>query len=195
MKINLLTQILSLIALTLSYGATFTQPSYAQSKKFECGMSRGVPATLVRTTRGTTVPLIRWVDTAFAPPWTPERRCEEISARFQRFYDNGTLNFLRAGSLQGQPVLCVAGEKGGPCLPNGVLVTFKHDRNPQETLQLLLDYRGGSGARPIELSGPSKNAAISSVNDAAYLDVKKFIDQAEAETGAPCRAGQPAWKC
>lgn len=192
MKINLLTQILSIIAFTLSYGATFTQPSSAQSKKFFCGMSRGVPATLVRTSRGN-LPIIRWVDAAFPPPWTPEQRCEEISARFQRFYDNGTLNFLRAGKHRRQPVLCVASEKGGSCLRDGVLVTLKPDRNPQETLQILLDYRGGSSpAGILELSG---STVVSSVNNAAYLDVKKFIAEAEGSGSATCPAGRPAWEC
>ena len=196
MKLGLFVQMLSVIALTLGSNATITQLSYAQSNqssKFICGMSRGVPATLVRTSRGN-IPIIRWVDTAFPQPYNPEHRCEEISDRFQRFYQNGTLNFLRAGRLKNQSVLCVAGEKGGPCLPEGILVTLKPKTNPQEILEQLLDYRGSSSGGVIELSG--NNTMVSSVNDAAYLNVNKLIVQMESSgTSKTCPAGQPAWKC
>ncbi|PMB00582.1 hypothetical protein CEN50_02630 [Fischerella thermalis CCMEE 5268] len=200
MKLSVFTQILSIAALTLSSTASITQPSHAQTSKFFCGMSRGVPATLVRTSRGN-IPIIRWVDEAFPPPWTPEKRCEEISSRFQRFYDNGTLNFLRAGKLRSQPVLCVASEKNGPCLANGVLVTLKPDRNPRETLQRLLDYRGGSGGVSIDLSGFGTNnnnnsAVVTGGDDTAYVDVKKWINEAESsKSGEFCPVGKPAWQC
>ncbi|MDF5720332.1 MAG: COP23 domain-containing protein [Rhizonema sp. PD37] len=196
MKLGLFAKIISVIGLTLGSNFTVTELSYAQSNqssKFFCGMSRGVPATLVRTSRGN-IPMVRWVDTAFPKPWTPEQRCEEISGRFQRFYQNGTLNFLRAGMLRNQPVLCVASEKGGPCLPDGVLVTLKPKANPQETLEQLLDYRGGSSNGIVELSGNSK--FVYSVNDAAYLSVEKILAQMEGGAKSrTCPAGQPVWQC
>ena len=66
--------------------AAFSQPAEAQSRNtFFCGMSEGKPATIVRTARGN-VPLIVWSNEAFsASGWTPKRRCEDVSARFQRF--------------------------------------------------------------------------------------------------------------
>ncbi|WP_446367025.1 COP23 domain-containing protein [Coleofasciculus chthonoplastes] len=33
------------------------------------------PTTIFRTSRGN-IPVIRWVDQSFPPPWTPARRCE-----------------------------------------------------------------------------------------------------------------------
>jgi Circadian oscillating protein COP23 len=195
MKFGLFIPTLGTIALALSSTAITVQPSYAQSSKFSCGMSGGVPATLVRTSRGK-IPIIRWVDNAFPPPWTPQQRCEEISARFERFYDNGTLNFLRAGKLSNQPVLCVASYKGGSCLPNGVLVTLKAGTNAPLTLQRLLDRQGLGGGRPIELSGGNSNELLSYEKEAAYLNVAKFISEAESSgTGESCPAGKPAWEC
>ncbi|MFN6568616.1 COP23 domain-containing protein [Dendronalium sp. ChiSLP03b] len=195
MKLGSFTRILSTIAIALGSTATLVQPGYTQSSKFYCGMSSGVPATLVRTSRGN-IPVIRWVDNAFPPPWTPQQRCEEISARFQRFYDNGTLNFLRAGKLSNQPVLCVASYKGGSCLPNGVLVTLKVGTNAPLTLQRLLDRQGSGGGRPINLSGGDSKELFSYYKDSAYLDVAKFISQVEnSGTGESCPAGKPAWEC
>ncbi|MBW4624894.1 MAG: COP23 domain-containing protein [Brasilonema octagenarum HA4186-MV1] len=204
MKLNLFADILSpkvrkssalyAVAFTITSTATLTQPSYAQNQKFFCGMSKGVPATLVRTSRGN-IPMIRWVDAGFAPPWIPERRCEDISARFQRFYENGTLNFLRAGKSERQPVLCVAGEKDGPCLPDGVLLTLKPGKDPEDILQQLLNGRGGAGPGIVELSGNTNRDVVSSEKDAAYLDVQKLLSKMEARGSTSCPPGQPLWKC
>ncbi|NMF65837.1 hypothetical protein DP113_22200 [Brasilonema octagenarum UFV-E1] len=204
MKLNLFADILSpkvrkssalyAVAFTITSTATLTQPSYAQNQKFFCGMSKGVPATLVRTSRGN-IPMIRWVDAGFAPPWIPERRCEEISARFQRFYENGTLNFLRTGRSERQPVLCVAAEKGGPCLPEGILLTLKPGKNPEDILQQLFNSRGGASPGIVELGGDSSRDVVSSEKDAAYLDVQKLLSKMEGRESTSCPAGQPLWKC
>ncbi|MBN3897197.1 MAG: hypothetical protein HWQ41_18545 [Nostoc sp. NOS(2021)] len=195
MKLGFFAHILSTIAIALGSTATLIQPGYTQSSKFYCGMSGGVPATLVRTSRGN-IPVIRWVDNTFPPPWTPQQRCEEISARFQDFYDHEKLNFLRAGKFNKQPVLCVASYKGGSCLPDGVLVTLKGDADPRLTLQRLLDRQGLGGGRPIDLSGGDSKELFSYKEDAAYLDVRKFISQVEnSGTGQSCPAGKPAWEC
>ena len=180
MKLRLFTRMLAGVALTFSTSVTLIQPSYAQTNdKFFCGMSGGVPATVVRATRGN-IPMIRWVDTDFPPPWTPQRRCEEISARFQRFYDNGMLNFLKAGRLRGQPVLCVAASRGGPCLENGVVVTLKAGTDPQITLQRILNPRTRAAGGPIELSGGSNDSTISYSNGEAYLDMKAYLGEENA---------------
>ncbi|MFN6471544.1 MAG: COP23 domain-containing protein [Nostoc sp. SerVER01] len=195
MKLGFFAPILSTIAIALGSTTTLIQPGYTQSSKFYCGMSGGVPATIVRTSRGN-IPVIRWVDDSFPPPWTAEQRCEEISARFQRFYENGTLNFIRAGKISKQPVLCVASYKGGSCLPNGVLVTLKAGTNAPLTLQRLLDRQGSGGGRAIDLSGGDSKEMFSYYKDAAYLDVAKFISQVESPgTGESCPAGKPAWEC
>ncbi|MDB9403022.1 COP23 domain-containing protein [Microcystis aeruginosa] len=80
-------------------------------------MSReGGPATFVVTELAGNVELIRWQDDSFPPPHTPQQRCVIVSQRFQRFYSNGTLKFIKAAILRGEPILCVATFKGGPCL-------------------------------------------------------------------------------
>ncbi len=175
MKLGVFFKILSVTAFTLTATTITSEPSNAQINKFYCGVSRGVPATLVRTPRGNK-PMIRWVDSAFPQPWTPVRRCEDISARFQRFFSNGTLNYLRAGNFNGQPVLCVAPYKGGPCLPSGVLVTLKSGANPRQVMQKLLDNRAGSSSDGAILLEGNKNLEFSTIDDADYFDIQKIID-------------------
>ena len=192
MKLGLFSQILGVIALTLSYGATNTQISYAQSTKFFCGTSDGVPATFVHTSRGD-IPMIHWVDTYFQAHLTPRDRCEQISDRFQQFYNKNTLNFLRTGIYNRQNVLCVASYQDGNCLSNGILVTLKPDANPQDTLQRLLDLRSASGAGGhIDLGGDGvttnkvhssvpkrrqsmQRAVIDRKTHSAYFNIKEFI--------------------
>lgn len=191
MKFGLFVQILNVIALTLSSTAIINvQPSYAQRNKFFCGMSRGNPATIVNTNRGNK-PIISWVG-AFPPPWIPQQRCEEISDRFNRFYENGTLKFIRAGDFGRQPVLCVASYSGGPCLPDGVLVTLKPGTDPQLILYRLLNTSVGGSGRIIELKDNSNNV-ISNARDASYIDVQKLIG--EGSESGKCPSGVPVWEC
>lgn len=175
-----LSLVLSLAGLATAIAAAFPQPSLAQNSnrsQFFCGMSNGQPATFVRNHRKRTAEvIIRWVDNSFPPPYDAQTRCEKVSARFQQFYDNNTLEYLKAGRLNGQSVLCVAANKGGPCLPNGVLVTLKPDTDPQRTMQRLRYSQGGAdGGRPVELSG--ENDGISYINGEAYLDMRQFLPE------------------
>ncbi|MBC6423024.1 MAG: hypothetical protein GDA43_18430 [Hormoscilla sp. SP5CHS1] len=83
MKYQLFTKMLTGLAIALTIGTAATEPSAAQSKKFFCGRSDGEPATVVRTSKGN-VPIIIWVDLGFeALGWTPQRRCQAVSDRFQ----------------------------------------------------------------------------------------------------------------
>ncbi len=170
-------------SLALSAIASFAQPSIAQNRnQYFCGTSNGQPTTFVRTARGI-IPLIRWTNKSFRDPWTPVRRCEEVSNRFQRFYNNGTLKYIRAGKLNRQPVLCVAGYKGGACLPNGLLVTLKPGTNPHNTLKSMLDLRALAAGQAIELRGSDGTAVdlFEEVNGATYFNLE-LLDRAEVES-------------
>ena len=97
------------------------QPSYANSNKFFCTQSNGVPVTMVSTSRGNE-PFIRWVVKDFSPSgFTPQRRCEVVSGRLQRYYDNGTLFITSRNNFKGYPVLCIADRQGGSCPDENLL--------------------------------------------------------------------------
>ena len=182
MKLHLFARTLVGWGIALGAIAALGQPSYAQEDKFFCGMSNGKPATIVRTSRGN-IPMIRWVDTSFPAPWTPENRCEEISSRLQRFYDNGTLKYLKAGWIGREPVLCVAGYRGGLCLSNGLLVTLKRGTDPNLTLQRLLNRRALAERNPINLrGGESDKDLVSEVNGETYYNIGSFLAEGESST-------------
>lgn len=186
MKIHLPTQILSVIALTLTPTAAITQPSHGQATKFFCGMSRGMPATFVTTSRGN-IPVITWKH-SFGDRWTPHNRCASITERFNYFYQNGTLKYIRAGILRNHPVLCVASYKGGDCLKNGVLITLKRGINAHSVLHRLMHRSRYAGGRTIELANP-----ISHHRGASYLDMKKLIGEDTSRDNKECKG--PVWQC
>jgi hypothetical protein len=170
--------------------AAMPKPNHAQTNsKFYCGDLNGKPATYVRGRRGP-VPIIHWVDESFPPPWNPQRRCQEVSARFQRFYDNGQLDYLKAGKFNGQSVLCITRTQPGECIPGGLLITLKPETDPKLTLQRLLDFRVEGSGVPIRLNTKEKEPTFNTnkeqifyTNDEAYLDMRKFLGEDEQNDG------------
>jgi len=205
---GLFVQMLAVLALVL--GAT--TPSKAQEQQFFCGTDYNyrydttVPATIARTTRGN-VPMIQWVSYwASNSGWTPQRRCQAIANRFQRYYDNGMLKYMRTGIVNGYPVICIGSSTGGSCRARDVLVTLKWGSNPAFILEQMTDLRGrargeilqlnydGSDAvvEPEEIERPDRvsikplvlpaeplpeDEVLFYVDGEAYLDIEVFLNQ------------------
>ena len=149
------TRTVTLASLTvLATTAVSNQPSYAGSATFYCGQSKGVPVTFARTQDGRKRAIIHWTSNAyFPPPWTAQRRCEEVSRRFQRSYDNGTLKNINPGVLKNQPVICAGTRLNAPCTDNNLLFTLKRGSDPSVTLSRLLDQRGLAAGRILSETG------------------------------------------
>ncbi|MGK7899861.1 MAG: COP23 domain-containing protein [Hormoscilla sp.] len=159
---GLFVQMLAVLALVL--GAT--TPSKAQEQQFFCGTDYNyrydttVPATIARTTRGD-VPMIHWVSYwASNSGWTPQRRCQAIANRFQRYYDNGMLKYMRTGIVNGYRVICVGTSTGGSCRPRDVLVTLKWGRNPALILEQMTDLRRRARGEILELNYDGSETAV-----------------------------------
>lgn len=117
------------------------QPAQASSK-FYCGSSSGVPATMTTTRSGKQVPIILWKSGAFnSDGWSPERRCEEVSQRFNNLHQSGALKYLTTGRTNGMPVICAAKSEGSGCVEGGLLYTLKPGQNAGQTLRNLLAVR------------------------------------------------------
>lgn len=179
MKPHNLTKILSGLALVLAFNQTSIEPSVAENQRFFCAVLHGKYTTFVRTTRGN-VPLILWTSSAFDQSgWTNEKRCLEVSGRFQQYNINGKLKYIRTSTVNRLPVLCVSQAKGGSCQMQDVLFTLKAGVNAQEVLTRLLDIRRGAGTAPIQLS----TNQIFSYDDQGelYADVENFIQALPVE--------------
>ncbi|MDB4338138.1 COP23 domain-containing protein [Synechococcus sp. AH-603-L18] len=134
-------------SIALSGGST--KASSALASSITCMNANGVPATVVKTKSGKQVPIIYWKSTTFASSgWTPERRCKEVSMRFQQFHSTNNLEYITTGRMNGLPVICVANSDGGACA--GLLYTLKPGQNATATLQKLFDVRTKPDGSPLE---------------------------------------------
>lgn len=176
MKRNLLTQ--TMLGTSLIVGAIATGVESVQAQdRFACDTQQ--MATTVLTERGS-IPLIRWTDRSFPPPFTPEQRCQIVSDRFKQFHNNGTLKYIKADKINNLPALCAAAYEGGPCLPDGLLVTFKPGTDANQMLVRLLDRRVWAASGPIRLSSGSNQ--LSSEEAASGKKTKSAISQIDGET-------------
>jgi hypothetical protein len=178
MKHQLFAPVLTGLALALGTTALVSQPSYAIGTTFYCGTRNGAPATIARTSRGD-IPMIRWVSNDFTRlKYTPRQRCQEVSARFQNFNDNGTLKFIRTGTVNKYPVLCLASSSGGACAPKAVIVTLQTGSNPQVVLDRLLDLRARAAGKALDLGG---SQLIFYQDGDAYLNIEQLLYIAPVE--------------
>ncbi|WP_114994150.1 COP23 domain-containing protein [Synechococcus sp. UW179A] len=112
-------------------------------------IDQGIPVTVVKTKTGKSVPIIYWKSTTFSGSgWTPERRCQEVSARFQQFHSSNSLDYITTGRMNGLPVICVANSDGGACA--GLLYTLKPGQNATSTLKKLFNIQRKPGSAPLE---------------------------------------------
>lgn len=129
----------------------FAQPVQAQSNKFICEMSPdGVYTTYANTPDGTK-PVMRWESNYFPPPYTPERRCQEVTGRFNKFHSQGNLQSLTTGRINNSNVVCA----GISCSSDNVLVTLKPNQQPQQALDQIIANRAGAHGATVQSSGSS----------------------------------------
>lgn len=139
------------------------QHAFDDHNIFFCDRSHGVPTTAVRTPGGV-MPVIRWASYYFFPSgYDPSARCQDVSARFQTYYNNGMLNYITTGIVNRQPVVCVTDTTGGPC--QGVLFTLKPGQSASKVIEKLFDIRAGA-------SGPLYES-----NSRVYFDLNQYLEK------------------
>jgi hypothetical protein len=166
-----------LTAAAVAIGATFTiqQPAQANTR-FVCGMSSttGLPTTFAMTPRGP-VPVVRWYAEYFsASGYTPERRCQEVSSRFDNLSRQGQLGFITTGYVNGQPVVCAG--QGGGCNNSNLLFTLKSGADAAAAVQQLFDLRAGVGGPLYESSAEDGGITI---------DLNNFLSNAAVDPNGP----------
>lgn len=148
------------------------QPSYGGSPTFVCNQSQyqgaSVPTTFVFTQDRRKIPLIYWVSSYFSG-LSPKKRCQQVSYRFQRNYDNGTLRFIKTGILNRLPVVCATADKNATCTDKNLLFTLKRGSNPDAIARQLFDRRAlASGIATNQSSGNTDN-------DPVNIDFEAFL--------------------
>jgi hypothetical protein len=149
-----------------------TQPSYAGDATFRCDTSKykgkTIPTTFVFTQDGRKLPLINWVSDSFTG-LTTQQRCQQVTYRFQRSYDQGTLRYIKTGILNGQPVLCATPKKNAACTDKTLLFTLKRGSDPDATARQLFDRRALAAGNTTNQSGGDTS------NDPVNIDVEAYL--------------------
>lgn len=163
-----------------SYAQTSgTSNSAIKQVKFICGKSNNVSATIAQTQRGN-VTIIRWMSGFFSNSgFTPEKRCQAVSDRFQTYYNNGTLKYLTTGQINNQPVICTAKKQGGSC--TDVLMTLEPKDDPNQVLRQLLSIRSGATSAPL-------SRGVGNSQKPLYVNLDAYLRTAPVEPGT---ASQP----
>lgn len=178
MKLRFLAQILAGVAIACGTSVTLNSPSYAEGATFYCEQSNGVPTTFVRTQDGKSVPIIHWVSHYFnSKRLTPVSRCQQVTRRFQSNYDNGTLKFIKAGILNGQPVVCAAPHKQAACTDRTLLFTLINGSDPDATARKLFDRRALAAGNVVNQSGGNTDTDPVNIDVEAYLYFAPSTDQ------------------
>lgn len=165
-----LTVLTSVIALASSISPSFSQMivgnaadtlsqvnannSQANSVTFLCkeifdpASETNIPATVVWVPqRQTHIMFIAWKSEYFSN-WSPKKRCQSVTKKFQKSYNQGRLSYLSTGKYNGYPVICAA-KPGQTCNKNNQLFTIKQGNNPQLVLQKLIDISEGKSSIPL----------------------------------------------
>lgn len=135
-----------------------------RAQGFICATSSGVPSTKAIKSDGSQVDIIRWTSNSFSSAgWNPQRRCQEVSIRFDRYLKEGRLKYLTTGRMNGVPVICTSLTNGGPC--DGLLYTLKPNQNPTVTLESLLEVK------------KQKRGPINETSSRIYISIDQILNK------------------
>ncbi|MDJ0516245.1 MAG: COP23 domain-containing protein [Trichodesmium sp. MO_231.B1] len=145
---------------TLAVVAGLSQHSQAQQKQgyasFYCGTDGGKPATIADHPIRGEITLIIWQDPYFVKAgYHPQRRCSEVSGKFQKFQQTGDLNKIAPGRTNNRPVLCAIGSLNnytGNCPDSNVLTTLKPDDDAQDMVIQIGELNTKNSVSPLQHS-------------------------------------------
>jgi hypothetical protein len=147
-----------------------TEVQFICGESFDKSTGRRLPTTFAWTDKGKQA-LVRWKTEQF-PGYPPQRRCNEISPRFEEAYNNGTLGMITNGTMNNQPVICTTTEEGGTC--QNLLMTLRPQDNSLKVLKEFEDILNGRGVGPVVHSSGTPQRFVE-------LNIQKFLDTAPVE--------------
>jgi hypothetical protein len=166
--------VLSLATVTVvSANGAFVPSSQAlagATTSFACGKSDGKPATVARTKKGD-IPIVVWTSADFNESgFTPQVRCQQVSARFQSLYRSGQLQSITFGTLNRQNVVCATTKASSACTQQNLLYTLKPNSNPKQAIERLKAIRNRASSGGIEESASSEPNTASNSIDLDWLN-------------------------
>ncbi len=121
--------------------------------------------------RGKNVPIIYWKSYPFTgAAWTNQKRCDNVSPKFQTFYENNLLGYLTHGIYQGSPVICAVVTDTEQCNSDNQLFQLKPDQQGGEVLMSLMDILENRTAQPLYQNS----------GEQVYIPINNFLEKAPA---------------
>ena len=179
MKFNsFATGLLGTLVVTLGLNLPIKQAQANSEVQFICAdsfdneSSKSLPTTFAWTPRGK-IAIVRWQTEDFVGAgFTPQKRCNSVSPRFQEAYDNNTLGLITNGTINNQPVICTSNEAGGDC--RTLLMTLRPEDNSLKVLNSLRQILNGEQVGPVK-----HNADIPQIY--YKIDIENFLRTAPVE--------------
>lgn len=168
---NIITLAVSCTLAAVSLVATTNGATASERTQFICGRGQNFPTTFVRNRSGKR-PLIVWKFKWANNGVSREQRCQQVSARFQSAYNNGSLNFIANSRINGQRVICTAYRRGGAC--DVVLLTLRQSDDAIEILTGLKEALKGRGTQPLLHSSGERQIYYA-------IDIDKLIETIPVE--------------
>jgi hypothetical protein len=157
--------------------------SFFCGKTFDTASRSQVPTTLVwNPEKQGNVALIRWKSQYFdRSKYNNERRCQEVSKKFQKLWSAGSLNYIVTGTAaNGLPIVCGVAQEGDVCDSNNQLFTLKKFSDKKVLLEQLSGIFEGKVSSPVYESGSG---------DGSYIDVRRLLrGKTVVSTQAPQRS-------
>jgi Circadian oscillating protein COP23 len=123
-------------------------------KTFDSASGSQIPTTLVwQPEKEGNVALIRWKSEYFGKD--TQKRCQLVSAKFQKLWNAGQLNFITAGTVKKQPIVCGVASEGDSCSGQNQLFQLKPFADSSNLIAQLEGVFQGKVSSPVYESGGS----------------------------------------
>ena len=139
------------------------------TKIYDSVSGKKIPATLVWMPENKEHrQLIGWKSQYFDKEYTPEKRCQIVTKKFQEKYDSGNLDYLIRGTSKGYPIICGVKNIDDPCDQDSQLFTLKKHNNSEKIKEALIQTLNkasgmimqSSGNTPVPFADVLKNASV-----------------------------------
>ena len=113
-----------------------------KTRKFFCDTNaKGIPTTYGMNPQSKRIAIITWTsDFGREAGYTKERRCQEVSGNFQRYYEQDSINYVGIGEKNNLNIICVIAQLGGKCINDetqGQLLTLAENIDPIEAISII----------------------------------------------------------
>jgi Circadian oscillating protein COP23 len=134
-------------------------------KTFDSASGDQIPTTLVwQPEKEGNVALIRWKSEYFGK--NTQKRCQLVSAKFQKLWNAGQLNYITTGAVKKQPIVCGVANEGDNCSGQNQLFQLKPFSDSASLIAQLEGVFQGKVSSPVYESGGSSKK---------YLDIRSLL--------------------